>query len=162
MTCEPLLPCFKYWWGHLKHALHMCGLPRCASGEEPTCPMQADVREAGSIPGSGRSPGWGHGNPLQYFCWDNPMDRGTWGAIVHRVSQTRLKWLSTHTTYVLTKHRILPCLGAVPSSILTFVLHSAQGNLYQRWAMVWEHCWKKALLSYLMLLWVGGILFSTP
>ena len=38
-----------------------------------------DVRDAGSIPGSGRSPGGGHGNPLQYSCLENPMDRGTDG-----------------------------------------------------------------------------------
>ena len=45
-----------------------------------------------SIPWSGRSPGEGHGNPLQYSCLENPMDRGAWWATVHRVakSQTRL------------------------------------------------------------------------
>ena len=37
-----------------------------------------DIRDAGSIPGSGRSPGGGHGNPLQYSCLENPMDRGAW------------------------------------------------------------------------------------
>ena len=38
-----------------------------------------DIREAGSIPGWGRSPGGGHGNPLQYSCLENPMDRAAWG-----------------------------------------------------------------------------------
>ena len=38
-----------------------------------------DIRDAGSIPGLGRSPGGGHGNPLQYSCLENPMDRGAWG-----------------------------------------------------------------------------------
>ena len=54
--------------------------------------------DPGSIPGSGRSPGGGHGNPLQYSCLDNPMDRGAWWATVHGVtnSQTQLKQLSTH------------------------------------------------------------------
>ena len=58
-----------------------------------------DVRDAGSIPGSGRSPGGGHGNPLQYSFLENPMDRGAWQAIVHRVAKswTRLKQLTTHT-----------------------------------------------------------------
>ena len=37
-----------------------------------------DIRDVGSIPGSGRSPGGGHGNPLQYSCLENPMDRGVW------------------------------------------------------------------------------------
>ena len=55
-----------------------------------------DVRDAGSIPGSGRSPGVGHGNPLQSSCLENPMDREAWQATVHRVtkSRTRLKQLS--------------------------------------------------------------------
>ena len=57
-----------------------------------------DIKDAGSIPGSGRSPRGGHGNPLQYSCLENPMDRGTWQATVHRVTKSRtwLKQLSTH------------------------------------------------------------------
>ena len=52
-----------------------------------------DIRDAGSIPGSGRSPRGGHGNPLQSSCLENPMDRGAWQATVYRVtkSQIRLK-----------------------------------------------------------------------
>ena len=59
-----------------------------------------DIRDAGLIPGSGRSPGGGHGSPLQYSCLENPMDRGAWRATVYGVtkSQTRLKWHSTHTS----------------------------------------------------------------
>ena len=50
----------------------------------------------GSISGSGRSPGGGHGNPLQYSCLKNPMNRGAWWATVHRVAKswTWLRWLS--------------------------------------------------------------------
>ena len=56
-----------------------------------------DTGDAGSIPGLGGDPGGGHGNPLQYSCLENPMDRGAWRATVHRVSEswTWLKWLST-------------------------------------------------------------------
>ena len=52
-----------------------------------------DVRDMGSIPGLGRSPGGGHGNPLQYSCLGNPMDRRIWQALVHGVvkSWTQLK-----------------------------------------------------------------------
>ena len=52
-----------------------------------------DVRDRGSIPGSGRSFKGGHSNPLQYSCLENPTDRGTWWATVHRVAKswTRLK-----------------------------------------------------------------------
>ena len=42
-----------------------------------------DTRDVGSIPGSGKSPGKGHGNPFQYSCLKNPMDRGTWWATVY-------------------------------------------------------------------------------
>ena len=51
-----------------------------------------DTRDAGLIPGLGRSPGGGHGNPLPSSCLENSMDRGTWWATVHGVtkSQTRL------------------------------------------------------------------------
>ena len=58
-----------------------------------------DVNDTDSIPGSGRSPGGGPGNPLQYSSLENLLDRRAWGAVVHRVtnSWTRLKWLSTHT-----------------------------------------------------------------
>ena len=46
-----------------------------------------DAKDAGSIPGSGRSPGEGNGNPLQYYCLENPMDRGAWQATVHGVTK---------------------------------------------------------------------------
>ena len=52
-----------------------------------------DTRDVGSIPGSGRSPGEGNGNPLQYSCLENPMDRRAWRATVHRVTKIQI-WLS--------------------------------------------------------------------
>ena len=66
---------------------------------EARLPMQETKRDAGLIPGSGRSPGGGHSYPLQYFCLGDPMDTGAWRATVRRVPKiwTRLKWLSTHT-----------------------------------------------------------------
>ena len=48
-----------------------------------------DVRDAGLMSGSGRFPGGGHGNPLQHSCLENPMDRGTWWAIVHGVAKSQ-------------------------------------------------------------------------
>ena len=59
-----------------------------------------DRRDTGSIPGSGRFPGGGHGNPVQYSCLGNLMDRAAWRARVHGVaqSQTRQKRLSTQHT----------------------------------------------------------------
>ena len=48
-----------------------------------------DVRDAGSIPGSGRSPGGGNDNPLQYYCLENPMDSGALQATVHGITKSR-------------------------------------------------------------------------
>ena len=57
-----------------------------------------DIKDSSSIPGFGKSPGGGHGNPLQCSCLEKSMDRRAWGATVHRVtqSQTPLKRFSTH------------------------------------------------------------------
>ena len=59
-----------------------------------------DARDADSVPGLGRAPGVGNGIMFQYSCLENSMDRGAWGAIVHRVtnSWTQLKRLNTHTS----------------------------------------------------------------
>ena len=57
-------------------------LPGGSDGKESAC--NADL---GSIPGVGRSPGGGHGNPLQYSCLQNPMDRGAWRATVQGVTE---------------------------------------------------------------------------
>ena len=69
--------------------------------------------DLGSIPGWGRSAGEGNGNPLQYYCLENPMDRGAWKAIVHGVAKSRT-WLSDFTSLHLR-------LGSI--SILTMTLH---------------------------------------
>ena len=78
----------------LKTSITVIGLPRWLSGREPTC--SAGDRDLGLIPGSGRPPGGGHGNPCQGSCLENPMGRGPWWATVHRVeeSQTWLNQLS--------------------------------------------------------------------
>ena len=88
-----------------------------------------NVRDMGLIPGLGRFPGKGNGNPLQYSCLENPMDRGTWQATVHRVtqSQTQLKLAHTYCSsgnsyslweLLLNSHWILACLGESMECIL--------------------------------------------
>ena len=69
-----------------------------------------DIRVMGSVPGLGRSPGGGHGNPLQYSGLENLMDREVWQTIVHRVtkSQTWLKLLSMHTCMCLVQVHVCP------------------------------------------------------
>ena len=62
------------------------GFPGGACKELPA--SAGDTVDEGSIPGSGRSPGGGNGNPLQYSCLKNPMDRGAWQAAFHRVTKS--------------------------------------------------------------------------
>ena len=98
-TCHSLSPCIltnnelkfflqKEFYYTIVFYEHVPGFPGGISGKEPGLPTQETVRDAGSIPGLGRSPGGGHGNPLQYSCLENPMDRGAWRATVHRVAQS--------------------------------------------------------------------------
>ena len=74
-------------------------IPGGSGGKESTC-NAGDAEDMGYIPGSGRSPWGGHGNPLQYSCLENPMVREAWWATVHRAAknQTWLKQLGRHTT----------------------------------------------------------------
>ena len=60
-----------------------------SAGKESIC-NAGDAGDAGSTPGLGRSPGGGNGNPLHYSCLENPMDRGAWQAMVHRVAQSQI------------------------------------------------------------------------
>ena len=64
------------------------GFPVAPVGKNPAAKAR-DARDAGSIPGLGRSPEGGHGNPLQCSCLENPMDRGAWRATVCRVAKSR-------------------------------------------------------------------------
>ena len=54
-------------------------------------PASGDIGDMGVIPGSGRSPGGGRDNPLQYPCLENPMDRGAWWATVLRVAKSQIQ-----------------------------------------------------------------------
>ena len=76
---------FLTFWIWLSLYLVM-GLPQWLSSRESVYNVGAAV-DMSSIPGSGRSPGGGHGNPLQYSCLENPMDIGAWQATVHRVAK---------------------------------------------------------------------------
>ena len=60
-------------------------LSQWLSGKESTC----NAGDTGLITGSGRFPGGGHSNPLQYFCLENPMDRGAWWTTVHGVAKSQ-------------------------------------------------------------------------
>ena len=89
----------------------VCLFPGGASGKEPSA-NAGDIRDAGAIPGSGRSPGGGLGSPLQYSCLENPMDRGAWWATVHGIAKswTRLKRRSTlmHSVSLVLRMQVYP------------------------------------------------------
>ena len=74
-----------------KRSFSKVGFPGSSDGKVSAC----NVGDPGSIPGLGRSPGEGNGNPLQYSYLENSMDRGAWWAAVHVVAQIRT-WLSMH------------------------------------------------------------------
>ena len=85
-----------------------------------------DTRDMGLIPASGRPSGEGHGNPLQYSCLENPMDREASWATVHRTvkSWTRLKHISVHSVYVsaiVSIHLTLSIPLCVHKSIIAFL-----------------------------------------
>ena len=63
------------------------GFPNCSVGKESEC-NAGDPGASGSVPGLGRFPGEGNGNPLQYSCMENFIDRGAWSATVHWVSKS--------------------------------------------------------------------------
>ena len=86
------------------------GLLRWHSGKESAC----NAGDPGSIPGSGRSPGEGDGNPLQFSCLGNPMDRGAWWATVCGVVKSRTR-LSTLVMRLVHTEPKISLLGIYPS-----------------------------------------------
>ena len=100
--------CIYYYYSIMFHTrssgfkfLIIYSFPGGASSKEPACQCRRQ-RAVGSIPGSGRCPGGGHGNPLQYFFLENAMDRGAWWATVHRISKSQTwmsDWACTHTQH---------------------------------------------------------------
>ena len=71
----------------LNPSLPVIGLPGWLTGKQSTCNAGAEG-DVGLIPGLGRCPEGGDGNPLQYSCLENPTDRGAWRATVHRVTES--------------------------------------------------------------------------
>ena len=95
-------------------------LPRWCSSKESTCQC-GDTEDTVSIPGSGRSPGAGNGNPLQNSCLENSMDRGAWQATVHGVT----KELDT------TEHTHTHCISHICICVLYYICISICTDIYQ-------------------------------
>ena len=73
----------------IEHTLFFLGVSQVVLVVKNLSANAGDVRDMGSIPELGRSPGGGHGNPLLYFCLGNHKDRGAWWATVHGVAKSR-------------------------------------------------------------------------
>ena len=105
-----------------------------------------DIKDVGSIPGLGRFPDGGHGNPLQYPCLENPMDRGAWRATVHRVtnSYTWLKCLSMHKKRRWLNFRTNRC------------------TFYEEFSLLCSRMWGNEYFSYYYLNTKAIFLFVSP
>ena len=141
-TTVPELPVIIQGW-------FICWISQ-VSGKESTC-NSGVAGDAGSIPGSGRFPGEGNGNPLQYSRLENPMDRGAWWATVHGVAnhQTRLKQLSMHARFICSRVNRHVMSSCWMSGVLngTFLIWTSD-----QWSMAWiqspflqNSCWKGKL-----------------
>ena len=91
-----------------------------------------DIRDVGSIPGLGRSPGEGNGNPLQYSCQDNRVDRGAWWATVHMVSKSQT-WLKGLSALTLNNNSVLKSshvwsVASIFTQKLTYIISSPYLN----------------------------------
>ena len=86
---------------HNHQALQTMGFPCSSVGKESAC----STGDPGSIPGLGRSPREGNGNPLQYSCLENSMDRGAWWAIVHGVTKSRTQ-LSNYIIIIIIIYKL--------------------------------------------------------
>ena len=102
--------------------------------------------DLGSIPGSGRSPGEGNGNPLQHFCLENPMDGGAWWATVHRVAESdTTDWLHFYSHFHFACNVPLVSLIFLKRSLVFPILLFFSISLH--WSL------RKAFLSLLAILW---------
>ena len=89
------------WSVYVSSVMLLCGLPFSSNGKEPAC----DAGDQGSIPGLGSSSEEGNGNPLQYSCLENSMDREAWRATVFGVAKNRTQLSDlTHNTHITYHH----------------------------------------------------------
>ena len=112
------------------------GIERSLPGGSDSKESACHTGDLGSIPGSGRSPRGGHGNPLQCSCLQNPMDKGAWQATVHGVTKSQT-WLSDYAhTANHVRSRILK------NSQLGRIFQERNLNLTQRWGPAHLHMGK--------------------
>ena len=99
----------------------------CFPGASEVKAPASNAGDPGLIPGSGRSPGEGNGNPLQYSCLENPMDREAWQATVHRVTKSRTRLSDFTFTFTL-------------AILLLCVCNRIQSRISERDVHTYVHC----------------------
>ena len=106
----------------------LCGaFPGSRAAKNPP----ANAQDMGLIPGPGRSPRGRNGNPLQYFCWENPMDRGAYWPAVHGVEKSQTQ-LSKHACSVATfLGEFVPLASLVTSAFSVSISHSVVSNSFR-------------------------------
>ena len=136
---------YMYIYTHTYTHTHYMGLPWWLSSKESTCNSGA-AGDAGSIPGRGRSPGRGHGNPLQYPCLENPMDRGTWWLQSIGSQRVRHDWSDLARTQTYTIYTYIHICHSF----------SNQPSLHGHLSCFYKH------LSCLLCLWVRFCYRKSP
>ena len=118
----------------------------------------ANLRDEGSIPGSRRSPGERNGNPLLYYCLENPMDRGAWWATVHGVAQSRT-WLTTIIDW-LHNWLLFSWVLEGPAQKCHFYHNISRINIvnmtYHCWYWPWSYSWDTLYLPCYILCYLEG------
>ena len=146
-----------------------CDFP--GGSEDKAC--ACNVGDLGSIPGLGRSPGEGNGNPLQYSCLENPMDRGAWRATVHRVAKSPTR-LSNFTSliFVLVMLYSFQCTNLSHLWLnlfqnILFLLMLLQMGFKEIYLSIFDHAGFLLLCAGFLQLWragatVHGLLIVVP
>ena len=104
-------------WVYIMDGFYFSGLPRWYSGKEPTC-NAGDSRDTSLISGSGKSPWGGHGNPLQYSCLENSMDKRAWGGLQSQgLQRVKHNWAQCHVLFCIFLCIIIDIIGKYIFSI---------------------------------------------
>ena len=98
----------------------------------------------GSIPRSRRSPGVGDGNPLQYSCLENPMDRGIWYATVHGITKNwTLPSMHAHTVYGETPYNLYSTWLSFRKKVMDFLWTFLVAQMVKHLCTMWEDSWRR-------------------
>ena len=141
--------------------MHVIYIPGSSDGKESAC----NASDLDLIPGLGRSPGEGNGNPLQYSCLENSMDRGVWWTIVHGVAkrQTQLSYWHTSTLFywLISFTRTLAQWDR--NSLYCSLMYSQFSAYlnYTCWILEWNICiYNIDLRIYIFFLWLKPAFFQ--